>query len=257
MRKKITSVILAAALAMMLVGCGGNEKSGSTAATSAATEKATSETVTTEANTEKTDSDNVKVSPTPGSEEVDPPIVGGWTRAESPVVTKEIQDLVKKANEVLVGAQYEAVAVIATQVVAGLNYRLLCTVTATVPDAKPYYAIVTLWKNPQGEASITDVVETTIEAPSAEPMDGGIAAPASTELTAEAKTAFDKATETLTGASYKPIALVATQVVAGINYFIFCEANSVTPDGETGYAILTVTAAADGSYSVYNIEDIK
>jgi len=243
MRKKITAIIMTGALAMMLAGCGGSERAADTSASTAALAGKTETEAKVEATTSQTEEEN--------------PICGGWTKPESPVITDEIRDLVKKANEKLAGGMYDAVALLGTQVVAGMNYRLLCTVTATVPDAKPYYAIVTLYKDLQGNAEITDVIETTIEGPATEELDGGITAASSAELTADAKTAFDKATETLTGATYKPVALAATQVVAGINYFIFCDAYSATSGVQTGYAMLTVTAAADGSYSVANIEEIK
>ena len=243
MRKKITAIMLTGALAMMLAGCGGSERAADTSAATAALAGKTETEAKVVATTSQTEEEN--------------PICGGWTKPDSPVITDEIRNLVKKANEKLAGGMYDAVALLGTQVVAGMNYRLLCTVTATVPDAKPYYAIVTLYKDLQGNAEITDVIETTIEGPATEELDGGITAASSAELTADAKTAFDKATETLTGATFKPVALAATQVVAGINYFIFCDAYSATSGVQTGYAMLTVTAAADGSYSVANIEEIK
>lgn len=264
MRKKITLAILAGAMAMMLVGCG-NDQSGSTAGTAAQTEVQTvaateAETAAkTEAETEsKTEAKNdteKEANPSPATEEA--PLVGGWSSSESPVITEEIRNLVAKANQILTGAQYEPVALISKQVVAGFNYRLLCKVTATVPDAKTYYSVITLWEDPQGEASITDIIDTAIEAPSGEQLDGGITEAASPELTAEAKEAVTKAMETMAGMSYNPLALLGTQVVAGTNYIVLCEATATVPGAETGYAIVTVCAGVDGSYSVVEAQDVK
>jgi len=256
MRKKITLAILAGAMAMMLVGCG-NDKSGSTAGTAAQTEVQTiaATEAKTEAKTEAETDKEKEANPSPATEEA--PIVGGWSSSESPAITEEIRNLVAKANQVLAGAQYEPVALLSKQVVAGFNYRLLCKVTATVPNAKTYYAVITLWEDPQGEASITDIMDSEVEAPSGEQLDGGITETASPEITAEAKEAFDKAMETMTGVSYNPLALLGTQLVAGTNYIIFCEATASVPGAETGYAIVTVYAGVDGSCSVAEVKDVK
>ncbi len=245
MRKKITTVILAAAMAMMLVGCGGQDKN-----TAAAKEE---ENMYSEIVKEESHNENATIQEV--SEE-DAPMDGAWEKAESPVITDKIKGLVEKANSVLAGAQYEAVALIGTQVVAGKNYRLLCKVTATVPDAKSYYALITLWEDPQGNVSITDTVETEIEAPS-KLLPGGIAETKSPEMTTEATDAFNKATETITGESYRPVALIGTQVVAGTNYYIFCETKASTQGQETGYAIVTVYAGVDGTRSVINVDSFK
>ncbi len=257
MRKKITTVILAAAMAMMLMGCGSKENDTTAAPTQTTTEAATK--AATEAGTEAA----TKAATEAGTEakteetggETDEPVVGGWSKPDSPAVTKEIQDYMKKANEVLAGATFEPVAVIGTQVVAGMNYRLLCKETATVPDAKTVYSIVTLYADPQGEVSLSDIVTSSIQAPSSEELDGGISETASPEIPAEAKAAFDKATETLVGATYTPLALSGTQVVAGTNYILFCEKTLSDAEGTKGYAVMTVYAGVDGTYSVVDIND--
>ena len=46
-----------------------------------------------------------------------------------------------------------------TQVVAGINYRILCEARATVPDAETQNMIVTLYVDPQGKAEITEMTE--------------------------------------------------------------------------------------------------
>jgi hypothetical protein len=63
------------------------------------------------------------------------------THNETPAVSSETAGVFiaafDKAAACLAGASYEPVAVLGKQVVAGMNYCLLCKVTATVPDAKP------------------------------------------------------------------------------------------------------------------------
>ena len=183
-------------------------------------------------------------------------IVGGWTKADSSKITKEHKALFKKATEKLAGATYEPVALLETQVVAGTNYRFLCKITATVPDAKPYYAIVELYEDLQGEVSITDTKDSGIEAPT-EQLDGGYSESDSMELTGEAKEAFSKATETLTGVSYEPVLLLGSQVVAGMNYRILCRATASTASADQGYAILTIYADLQGNTTISEVVDLK
>lgn len=77
----------------------------------------------------------------------------------------------------------------------------------------------------------------------------------SPELTDEAKAAFEKATEGLLGVDYKPVALLDTQVVAGTNYRILCEATVVYPGAETQKVVMTIYEDLDGNASILSIED--
>ena len=52
------------------------------------------------------------------------------------------------------------------------------------------------------------------------------------ELPEDAQTAFDKALDGLVGAKYTPVALLSTQVVAGMNYCILCQ---ITPVSDYGH----------------------
>ena len=61
------------------------------------------------------------------------------------------------------GMEYTPVALLATQVVAGTNYRLLCEARATVPDAEAEYVILTVYADLQGGAEITDTAEFTAD----------------------------------------------------------------------------------------------
>ncbi len=86
-------------------------------------------------------------------------VTGGWEEPESPEVTDEAKKALEKACETLTGADYEAVALLSTQVVAGTNYRLLCEVKPVTPDAEAHYEIVTVYADLQGGAEITENAE--------------------------------------------------------------------------------------------------
>ena len=181
--------------------------------------------------------------------------VGGWSKAASPEITEAYKKMFEKLNSTLCGAQYEPVALLETQVVAGTNYRFLCRITATVPDAKPYYAVVDVYEDLQGEVSITNTVDSKVEAPT-EPIPGGYTEAKNMQLTDEAKKAFDQATATLTGMTYEPLLLVGTQVVAGTNYMIFCKAEASTAVAEQSYAFLTIYEDLQGKAEVYEIQNL-
>lgn len=178
-------------------------------------------------------------------------VVGGWTKADSPVITEEFRNVFDKATQTLTGMQYVPVAYLASQVVAGTNHRVLCKATATVPDAQTTYAIVTVYEDLKGGAQITDVADCDAQADIAVgDVNGGWTEPDSPAVPEEALQAMTKACETLTGMEYTPVALLATQVVAGMNYRLLCEAKATVPDAETEYAIVTVYADLQGNAAI-------
>ena len=95
----------------------------------------------------------------PAAQDPENPMSGAYADSESPKVTDEAKQALTKASEALAGASYEPKALLATQVVAGTNYMLLCKATPTVPDAKSSYSIVTVYADLDGNAEITQTVD--------------------------------------------------------------------------------------------------
>ena len=86
-------------------------------------------------------------------------LLGGWELPESVVVTEEVNEALDKAQEELTGASYEGVATLASQVVEGTNYCLLCKVTYVTEDPSEEYKIVYLNVDLDVNATITSVVD--------------------------------------------------------------------------------------------------
>lgn len=84
-------------------------------------------------------------------------ITGAYEPAESPEITNEIQALCDKAFADLEGAVYTPVALLATQVVAGTNYKILFEKEIVVPDAEKTYAIGIIYEDLDGNASIAEI----------------------------------------------------------------------------------------------------
>ena len=83
-------------------------------------------------------------------------VVGSWTETESPVMTDEAKKALEKACETLTGAAYTPVALLATQVVAGTNYRILCTSTPSAPSSESKYVIATVYADLEGNAELLE-----------------------------------------------------------------------------------------------------
>ena len=78
-----------------------------------------------------------------------------------------------------------------------------------------------------------------------------------TEIPDEALDALNAALEELVGCVYKPIALLATQVVAGTNYCFLCETTVVAPDAQPSYALVYVFDGLSGEHEILRVQEIE
>ena len=98
------------------------------------------------------------------------PLLGGWQTAENTEVTEEQKAVFDKAMEGLVGVNYEPVAYLASQVVAGANHCFLCKATVVYPNAAPGFKLVFVYQDLQGNATITNIADLDIAALSTPPV---------------------------------------------------------------------------------------
>lgn len=173
-------------------------------------------------------------------------MVGGWSRAESPVITDKMKEKLDKALDGMVGASYIPVAYLGSQIVAGTNYALLCRVSPVVPDAVETYEIVYLNETLEGEISIMDIVESE-KTTDISDMTGGWFQSESPVIPDEIRASLEKALDGMVGATYQPIALLSSQVVQGTNYCILCEVTPVVPDAESSYTLVYLYVDLDGN----------
>lgn len=181
---------------------------------------------------------------------------GRWERASSPELTESVTTLFDKAFEGLVGASYTPTALLATRLTTnGRQYRVLCRQTMVYPGAQEVYVVVTLQRGWFGQASIVEIGDAIDFTDLMEEAMGGWQEPESPVLTDAATTAFQKATDGLVGVNYVPVALLSTQVVAGTNYRILCEATVVYPGEQMHYVVMTLYEDLDGNVSVLDVTD--
>lgn len=75
-------------------------------------------------------------------------------------------------------------------------------------------------------------------------------------LSEDAQAAFDKATEGLVGATYTPVAILSTQLVAGTNYCILCQITPVVPDAVPTWNLVYIYADLEGNAEITNVWEI-
>ena len=143
--KKVMAMVMALVMAAGMTACGSVSEAAATAAKNNTSDVLIADD---KGETDKQEEDSNKDS-----------IDGGWSISEDNAIDKnpEANAALEKALEGMVGAVYEPVAVLGTQVVAGTNYCILCKVTAVTPDAQPTYALVYVYEDFEGSAEITDV----------------------------------------------------------------------------------------------------
>ena len=254
--KKIITATMALVMAAAMTACGSVESSNSAkqgANVSAATTSETAST-TTAKTTMTTNTTTVTI-----EEETMAHLAGGWsavTGDTSLSANAAAKSAFEKATETICGMEYEPVAVLATQVVAGTNYCILCRGKATVPDAQSVIQLVYIYEDLQGKAEITNT-KTIIDS---EMLDGGFLAndgDMQPDKNTDVKTAFEKATQTLTGAELEPVAYLGSQVVAGSNYLVLCKQTATVPGAEPEYAMVTVYSDLDGNAEITEISEVR
>lgn len=93
----------------------------------------------------------------------DPEATGSWKLTDPPVVTEDAKSALEKAAAAMTGADYTPIALLGTQLVAGTNYCLLCELIPAAANPEPYYAVVTVYEDLQGNAEITDTYDFSTE----------------------------------------------------------------------------------------------
>ena len=89
---------------------------------------------------------------------------GGWTPSESPELTEERKEVFARATEGLLGVNYEPVAYLGSQVVAGTNHCFLAQATVVRPGEQPRYVLVYIWQKLDGTAEIRNIADLDISA---------------------------------------------------------------------------------------------
>ncbi|MBP3856005.1 MAG: hypothetical protein IK990_10400 [Ruminiclostridium sp.] len=182
---------------------------------------------------------------------------GGWEINGSYIAMSknpEAKAAFKKATEKLMGVDYQPIAVLGTQVVAGTNYAILVRSTVVYPGAQAEIKVMYIYEDLQGYAEVTGF-QTII----GEQLDNGFTANSGKLSLGKNKTvrnAYRKAMKGLTGVSYSPAAYLGSQAAAGTNYMVLCRSQEVYPGAPYEWSLVTVNRDNKGKASLVDIEDL-
>ena len=96
----------------------------------------------------------------------------------------------------------------------------------------------------------------TLTAALAAPLSGGWTPSSNPKVTKDVKALLKKATKTLVGVEYTPVAYLGSQVVAGKNHAVLCQAAAAVPDAQPYYAIVYLYESLDGKAEILSIADL-
>ncbi len=197
-------------------------------------------------------------------EENKPNMVGGWeivlTEKEVGLEENEL-NIFNDAKSNYNSLELDPVAILGTQVVAGTNYMYLAKGYQKGEEDNATYKVVIVYKDLEGKSTITRVndfdftkyVNENIES-SNEQLLGGWYTEAPGKLymldDEEVQESWDKATETITGMVYNPIAVVGKQLVSGTNYAVLCYGRASTNGNTDGVYLLTLYKDLKGTQEI-------
>lgn len=155
-------------------------------------------------------------------------MVGNWNvDVTVGAMPQKVATAMGKLSETLLGAEYEAIAYLGSQVVNGTNHAVLAEQTVTTGrDTKN--VVVLIFNEKPNEIDLTLVsIERVVEG--GLPM-GGTVIDVQTEIPAEIQEVWDAAFEGYVGYSLSPIAYLGSQVTKGTTYIFAVEATPVVAE---------------------------
>ena len=193
---------------------------------------------------------------------------GRWTvsKARYSFLTSSQEKIFSKAVDDLDGVNYEPVALLAKQVVAGTNYVFLCQgTTMTAEPAKAWY-ILTATKSPENDMTLQSVKKIkvssikTVKKARKGTLDGGLQIVSiknkTKALSNSARNVFWKGTKHYSKYDLRPITLLGTQVVAGKKYRFLCYGKGTKSDVKDVF-VVDIYKNTKGKCSVSSCKPVK
>ena len=184
---------------------------------------------------------------------------GEWApygEIKAAVLTEESKEAFESAMKSYNGLPMEPAVLLATQLVSGTNYACLAKVKNLPKNAASGWYVVVVYEDLEGNTKVTSAVEINpADLKTAESVEDpgfvGAWVPAGTAnaitLPEEAWGPFWRASESYTDVIFNPLALIATQVVAGINYLIVCQGTVMTEEPADALYFVTMYVDPEGN----------
>ncbi len=194
-------------------------------------------------------------------------LLGGWDFSSDDIsaLPEEVQEAFDTAvvEHKLLGVDYVPVAYLGSQVVAGTNYAVLCRKTVATAVAEPTLAVLIIYKDLEGDATILHISDFAVSGDEREDSQeaplGGWTIPSEfsvADLPEDAAAAFAKACEGFVGNKLDPIAYLGRQVVNGTNYAILCRSTLVTAEPVSSIQVVIVSEDPEGNATFSGIRTV-
>lgn len=194
---------------------------------------------------------------------------GAWAINDQKLGTElpdEVNAAFQKALEGFTGSTLEPVAYVGSQVVAGMNYMILCRASTTAQEPVTSYKMAVIYADLDGNARITSLtdfnfVEFTEGSGSAqEILSGGWFVPEDAEgsdIPDSVEDVFEQAEDTANWEwdDIDILAYLGNQIVSGTNYAFLCEGE--LDDDSTGHIlVVTVYEDLEGTAEISNVYEL-
>jgi hypothetical protein len=166
-------------------------------------------------------------------------MVGNWKiDINTGGMPQKVASAIGKINETLMGAEYEPIAYIGSQVVNGINHAVLAKQTIiTGKDTENIVLLIFNEKPNDMEATLVGI-ERVVEGGG---EFGGVhIGDPTTDIPEDAKTAWDEVFTNFVGSEIEPFAYLGSQVVNGVNFIFAVTISPVVPNANKNVAIITV-----------------
>ena len=161
---------------------------------------------------------------------------GSWDIAvEIGKMPQKVASAVTELNEKIVGAEYEPIAYIGSQVVNGVNHAVLAK--QIVVTGRDNENIVVLIFNEKNDGVALVSIERVLEGGA--PL-GGVNIDVQTDIPEDIEEMFMDAFVPYVGAAVTPYAFLGTQVVKGTNYIFAATLSTVAVEPEEKAMLVTV-----------------
>lgn len=198
-------------------------------------------------------------------------LAGSWAMVEKVNGDEDTSDIRGTASDAFdkamadfTDSKVEMIDVIATQVVAGVNYLYLVAVTPVVPGAQLHVALAEVYADLEGNATLTGLKDIGEELTG---LAGGWTDCAETEFEPEEFENFWSALDTLIEENiyvYR-FTVLSQQVVAGMNYQLLVTYALIAEGGtedepvytDTGIALATIYVDLSGNAAVTAFEPVE
>lgn len=161
---------------------------------------------------------------------------GKWeVKVEVGKMPQKVATAFAEYGEKIVGAQYNMIAYLGSQVVNGTNHAVLAEQTVLTGKDTKNIVVLIFRETPEGVTltSIDRVLEDGGEF-------GGVKIEVMTDIPEEMSKVFDDAFTGFVGTNVRPFAMLGTQMTKGMNYIFAAEASPVVPNPETKVALVIV-----------------